>query len=140
MKIGLFFGGDCMSIKEVIQTLGTIASFVLAFITFKVTRNLLEINLLSLSDIFTQYGQFILMILTVGTMMATGFSYYNSRLEYDGINRFLYLCLALAHNVLAPISFVIAVLKIEFGEYWWATIVVLLILIYWSNQQKEARD
>lgn len=37
----------------------------------------------------------------------------------------------------APISFTIAVIKAQFGQYWWAIIICAVIVIYWGSQQKE---
>jgi uncharacterized membrane protein YozB (DUF420 family) len=129
-----------MTLKRIIQTLGTVSSFILAFFTLKLTRNMHEIDFLNLSDVFSQYGQFLLIILTIGMLMVTGFSYLNSRFEFDGMTRFLYFCLGIAHTLLAPISVIIAVMKIEFGQYWWAVLVGAIILIIWGNQQRESQN
>ncbi|YCI79302.1 hypothetical protein M1D47_12425 [Bacillus sp. R1-10] len=129
-----------MTSKGIFQTIGTVSSLILTFITLSFTRNFQEIDFLNLTDILGQYTQFILMALTIGIMMVTGFSYLDSRFEHDGFTRFLYLCLGLAHNILAPISFTIAVLKVEFGQYWFAIIIGAIIFMYLSNQQKESHN
>jgi hypothetical protein len=129
-----------MTAKGIFQTIGTVSSFVLAFITLYITRNEKDYDVLNLMDVLGQYGHFVLLILTIGFMMFTGFSYYNSRLEHEGITWFLYFCLGIAHAILAPIAFIIAVMKIEFGQYWWAVLVGIVMLIIWGNQQRESQN
>lgn len=129
-----------MQAKSIIQTLGTVFSLILAFITLKVTHNLLEIDVLNVTDIISKYGEFLLTILTVSIMMLTGFSYYNSRIEHDGVTRVLYLLLALAHTFLAPTALIVGIMKIEFGQYWLAALIGIFILIYWGSQQRESQN
>jgi hypothetical protein len=129
-----------MQAKSVLQTLGTVFSLILALITLNITSNFLDINVLNLSDVLSKYAEFILTILTISLMIVTGFSYYNSRIEHEGITRVLYLLLGLAHTVLAPSALIIGIMKIEFGQYWLAVLIGIIILIYWGNQQRESQN
>jgi hypothetical protein len=128
-----------MQTKSVLQTLGTVFSLILALITINITSNFQDIDVLNLSDVLSKYAEFILTILTFSLMMVTGFSYYNSRIEYEGVTRVLYLFLALAHTVLAPSALIIGIMKIEFGQYWLAVLIGIIILIYWGSQQRESQ-
>jgi hypothetical protein len=132
--------GESMQAKAILQTLGTVSSLILAFITLKITHNILEIDVLNIKDVLSKYAEFLLTILTVSLMMVTGFSYYNSRIEHQGITKLLYVLLALAHTVLAPLALIVGIMKIEFGQYWWVVLIGILILLYWGSQQKEAQN
>lgn len=127
-----------MQVKAIQQTLGTVSSLVLAFITLNIAHNVLEINILYLPNVLSRYTEFTLAFLTIIIMMVTGFSYYNSRIEHQGKTRLLYLMVALAHTLLAPAALTIGIMKIQFGQYWWAVLIGMLILIYWGSQQRES--
>jgi hypothetical protein len=133
-------GEENMQAKAILQSIGTVSSLILAFITLQITHNLLEINALDLTDVFSKYGEFLLMVLTIGLMIITGYSYFNSRVEHVGITRLLYLFLAVAHVFLAPSALIIGIMKIQFGQYWWAVLIGIFILIYWGNQQRESQN
>jgi hypothetical protein len=129
-----------MQAKSVLQTLGTVFSLILALITLNITSNFQDIDVLNLSDVLSKYAEFILTILTFSLMIVTGFSYYNSRIEHEGITRVLYLFLGLSHTILAPTALTIGIMKIEFGQYWLAVLISIIILIYWGSQQKESQN
>jgi ABC-type multidrug transport system permease subunit len=129
-----------MQTRAILQTLGTVSSLILAFISLKITHNLLEIDVLNLTDLLSNYTQFVLPFATVILMTLTGFSYFKTREEHEGGTRFLYLMVAVAHVVIAPIALVIGSLRIEFGQYWWAVLIGILLLIYWGTQQKESQN
>jgi hypothetical protein len=120
--------------------LGTISSLILAFITLKMTHNHLEIDVLNFTDIVSKYAEFLVAIFTISLMMVTGFSYYYSRKEHKGRTRYLYVLVALAHTVLAPSAFIIGIIKIEFGQYWLAALIGIMILIYWGSQLRESQN
>lgn len=93
--VGQIYRGESMHTKALLQTLGTVSSLILAIITLNITHSLQEINFLSLTDVLSKYGEFLVTILAFSLMMVTGFSYYNSRIQHEGITRFLYVLLAL---------------------------------------------
>lgn len=134
------YRGKIMQTKAILQTLGTVFSLILAVITLEITHNLLAIDFLNLTDVLFKYGEFLLTILTVCLMMVTGFSYFNSRNENAGITRFLYVLLAFAHIVVAPSALIVGIMKIEFGQYWIAVLIGILIVIYWGSQQRESQN
>jgi hypothetical protein len=136
----IFMRRDRMTTKRILQTLGTVSSFVLAFITLNVARNFWDIKGFELLDVLKQYEVFILMPITVIIMISTGLSYFDSRIEHGGLTWFLYVCLGISLVVLAPISFTIAVLKVQFGEYWWGMLLGSLVLFYFISQQKETQN
>lgn len=127
-----------MTVKGVFQTIGTVSSLLLAFITIKFTEynQVHDVAVSSPNNLW----EFFLVIATVGIMMITGFSYYNSRLEYDGPAYFLFALVGWAHTLLAPIAVVIASMKIEFGQYWWAVLIGIIILLIYGNGYKNARN
>lgn len=128
-----------MRTKAILQTLGTVSSLILAFVTLKFTHSFLGFNIHSSTDYLLNYAQLLLPLFTIILMIVTGFSYLKSRKEHEGGTRLLYLIVASAHIIIAPIAFVIGSLRIEFGQYWWAVLIGILILIYWGNQQKESQ-
>ena len=129
-----------MQSKAIIQTVGTALSLTLAFITLQITSNLLEINIYNLQNSLSNDGWFLLPVITVVVMMVTGFSYYNSRIEHEGITRLLYVLVAFAHIVLAPLALLVGVMKIQFGPYWLGVLIGVFILIYLASRQKEVKN
>lgn len=126
-----------MGIKSILQTIGTVITIVLIIVTTEVTRYAHNLEQFSSSLDLTQ---FILTIATIGFAMVTGFSYFNSRYEHEGLTYILYACLGVAHFILAPIAFVIANMKIEFGQYWWAVLIGIVVLLIGGNGYKDARN
>lgn|SRR5699024_993120 len=133
-------GRKPMQSKAIIQTVGTALSLTLAFITLQITSNLLEINIYNLQNSLSNDGWFLLPVITVVVMMVTGFSYYNSRIEHEGITRLLYVLVAFAHIVLAPLALLVGVMKIQFGPYWLGVLIGVFILIYLASRQKEVKN
>jgi glucose uptake protein GlcU len=129
--------GDSMEIKGLLQTIGTLTSLFLGLISIAVTQYTHNLeNVSSPMDLL----QISLVIMTIILMIFTGYSYYNSRLEYDGFHYFLYACLGFTHVIVAPITLVIAGMKIEFGEHWLAVLLGIICLIIWGQSKKSANN
>jgi hypothetical protein len=121
-----------------LQTFGTILSLILAFIAIKVGQNNHVLETLSpLRDLF----EFSLTISAIILFIVTGFSYYNSRIESEGSGQYLlYMGLGIVHILLGPMAVIIAGMKIDFGQYWWAVLIGLVLLIIYGNGYKDARN
>lgn len=81
------------------------------------------------------FAQFIVMMLTFLIMAKTGMSFMKSRLEHDGVNHFLYICLGTIHLIGVPVVFIVSVV-IDFGSNWWINLIVVLFLVALSNPIK----
>jgi glucose uptake protein GlcU len=126
-----------VEIKGLFQTIGTVASLCLGLISIAVTQYTHNLdNVSSPMDLL----QISLVILTIVLLILTGYSYYNSRLEHEGIHYFLYACLGFTHVIVAPIALIIAGMKIEFGEYWLAVLIGIICLIIWGQSKKDAHN
>ncbi|MEA3321508.1 MAG: hypothetical protein U9Q88_15975 [Bacillota bacterium] len=129
-----------MQNNSILQTIGTVSSLIMAIITLKITHSVLEIDLLNLKDVLSKYAEFLITFSTIFLMIVTGFSYYNTRIEHEGITRLLYVLVALAHTILAPSVLIIGIMKIEFGQYWLAALIGIFILIYWGSKQIQSQS
>jgi hypothetical protein len=121
-----------------LQTIGTILSLILALISIKVGQNNHLQGTLSPSRDLLEFSFTISAIIL---FIVTGFSYYNSRIESEGIGQyFLYIVLGIVHILLAPMAVIIAGMKIDFGQYWWAVLIGLVLLIFYGNGYKDAKN
>ena len=123
-----------MNIKITFQSAGTISAMVLSYLSFELSKYINELSL----DFSTslEYGHFSLILITVLIFMFTGFSYADSRHEHEGLNHALYFSLGIVHIFIAPVAFMIAIMKIEFGQYWFAVLLLLVFLI-WRKPNKD---
>jgi hypothetical protein len=121
-----------------LQTIGTILSLILALISIKVGQNNHLQGTLSPSRDLLEFS---LTISAIILFIVTGFSYYNSRIESEGSGQYLlYIVLGIVHILLAPMAVIIAGMKIDFGQYWWAVLIGLVLLIIYSNGYKDVKN
>ena len=125
-----------MDSKSILQTIGTVTSIILGIISieiFKYTKNLEEhISVWSLADFFV-------MMFTFYIMIRTGISFLKSRKEYEGINYFLNICLAILHFASIPAIF-ITVLVIDFGKNWLVVLIVSIIFVAWAKRNRNLQN
>lgn len=126
-----------METKGILQTVGTVTSLLLGAVSIAVTQYIHDLEKVSAPVDLLHIS---LIITTIVIMFFTGFSYYNSRIEHDGIHYFLYACVGASLIVLAPSAVIIAGMKIEFGQYWWAVLIGIICLLILGNQKKDARN
>ncbi|MBM7620154.1 lysylphosphatidylglycerol synthetase-like protein (DUF2156 family) [Bacillus tianshenii] len=80
---------------------------------------------------------FILLFLTIIITAGTGKMYLKSRHYFNGLNNMLCVFVGIFHFV-ALLLFVVAILKIQVGQYWLAALIfIVLFSIYSFNKQKN---
>lgn len=123
-------------IKFVIQALGTITSMILSFIALRVSQNNHDLGMLYDSPQSVLADGLLFASLIV--MIFTGISYWKSKDEQDGVHILLYGALGLVHVILGPIAIMVAGLKIDFGQYWWAVFLGIICLIILGRKTPQS--
>ena len=124
---------DRLNSKRIFQTVGTIASISLGIVSieiFKYTSIMKEI------DVAWSLFEFIVLLATLLVLGTTGFSFYKSKTGNEGINYFLYLCLAAVHIISIP-GLLIMSLVIDFGAHWWIVLIGAILVIFWAERNKR---
>ncbi|KAA0547583.1 hypothetical protein FZW96_12105 [Bacillus sp. BGMRC 2118] len=121
-----------MTYENIKLTLGTLATVLIGFITILFEKYLQTIEA---SDI-QQLLSFLLIFLTVAITVSTAFLYFRSRQLFDGFNYFLCLLIGLLHLVALPLG-IVAILKIEFGQYWLGVVGLAVAIIFFANSNKD---
>jgi len=96
---------------------------------FKYTQNLKEF-----SGIWS-FAQFIVIMITFYMMARTGASFLKSRLEHDGVNHILYICLGIIHLIGVLVVFIVSMV-IDIGTNWWINLIAVIFLVALSNKVK----
>lgn len=81
------------------------------------------------------FAQFIVMMFTFYIMAKTGMSFMKSRLEHDGVNHFLYICLGTINLSGVLVVFIVSMV-IDFGSNWWINLLTVIFLVGLSNPIK----
>ncbi|GAE36694.1 hypothetical protein [Halalkalibacter akibai] len=127
-----------MTLKNVLQTLGTVFTIVLSFSALRLSMYNKEMEVAYNSKLnLLESG---LLFAAVAVMVMTGISYFNSRVEHDGAAYVLHIIVALAHVILLPITLMIADLKVHFGQNWWLALIGVFLLFAWAHRNKEVRN
>lgn len=130
-----------MDKTKFLQTIGTISAIILSMLTISVTNYVKAIDpvydFTSLTWELYHMLTFGLLLFTTFVMQITGGSYFKQRLKHSGLNYFLYFSLFITHTIIAPLAIIIAVMKIELGQFWWVVLAGVLGLIFWLAIRTE---
>ncbi|MFT4416535.1 hypothetical protein ACLM5H_21975 [Fredinandcohnia humi] len=121
-----------MIYENVKLSVGTLSTVIIGIITILYEKN---IHTIDPSEI-QQFISFALIFLTVAITGSTGLLYFRNSALFQGFNYFLCWLLGLAH-LLALILGIVAILKIEFGEYWLGMIALTAVVIYFASQNSN---
>lgn len=118
--------------KFILQISGTLASMILSFIALHAYSDQHDMGSTYSSAHWLIFASVILTVIT-------GISYFQSKVEHEGLHYFLYAALGITHAIVVPLAITIAGLKIDFGQYWWVALLGIIGLIWWGNTNKSVR-